>query len=70
MGWADLEGLGSERERVKRYYEHVFTKSELALGVSDTIGGLGSAGAMASHSHGGCNGPTGEPLSGSAVLDR
>ena len=29
-----------ERERVKRYYEHVFTKSELALGVSDTIGGL------------------------------
>ena len=27
-----------ERERVKRYYEHVFTESELALGVSDTMG--------------------------------
>ena len=33
-----LAGLVPERERVKRYYEHVFTESELALGVSDTMG--------------------------------
>ena len=33
------DAVDLERVRVKRYYEHVFTKSELALGVSDTMGG-------------------------------